>query len=570
MAKPKTPTIVLFAILFVIILGVGGFTGIFNLGWISGGIGSITGINLGAVTGTATFTPYYCNNFDYICCGNRETTQTTVTLTPNQAFTCKDIQCKITDATERTYYATLTSTATTKEIYLIKNASNCRFQTDFFGTAIYYYCDSGSYETIGSFPKTIYNGQKIYTSQPIGTFVQTPTSRTISYTKVGEQLMYCGGSPCPSDAKGITGLSILTSAGCSYVTDKSIYDTSEKLIKSSETSVSTTIPSGQCYLVENPSKRSICGNIEEECKTDADCPQQTICSSLTLQKYGCVESNVQVCSEYNLIGDNKVCKQYVNQKRCELKTGSRVQCCPGTSDCGSTAACDAITNTCKATGEVSCKQDIDCGRFERYDQEKKSIVKPVCLNPGTTTSSCSFNVVKSVECYYDTECPINYSCDADYKCKQTVVTKQQCPNECCVNKEGYYDKPAPTDKYCCSDGTVKNTQNDCGKDSCTVECKAPTELNLENCKCEIECEEGEHWVTEKTPIWWGLLGESEKGYCEKDTDYFLIALIVITALSLISLAIIFRKGPAKNVPVIKQVGEGVSPVTDPFVGRGRK
>lgn len=282
----------------------------------------------------------------------------------------------------------------------------------------------------------------------------------ITYDAYNRRLDWCGASPCTN------GIQVAGSDKCTFITDKSIYGQTGQLLRS-------PTAAGQSYTVATGSsiqlpggQQFICGTKFNQCTTDTDCVAGHTftynglgaeVSAGSLQIYGCILGGTAPTTEQKDVTQqekNSITSASFNYgNRCQIKTTQTVQCTPGTTACGSNAVCDVKSFTCQQTGTVKCAQDRDCGFGTVYDQPTKSYYNYVCRNPNTLTSFCDRNLIKTVACAYNSECPVNSYCGTDNTCKQTTNPKSTCLTACCVGDVRYFDKPAPVGNVCCPGGT---------------------------------------------------------------------------------------------------------------------
>jgi hypothetical protein len=300
-----------------------------------------------------------------------------------------------------------------------------------------------------------------------------------------KKLVDCGTAGCTQ------GVTVPGSTGCTFQTNWRVYDAKGNLVSSQnpQSTLSYTVPYGECYYYTTDSLRHIAGDTCEYCKSDDDCvaghtykyyyngrwygAEATTATMLSL--YGCKNYGQRCVNKDSLpqVGDK--CFAYATESRCEAIYTISVQCVPGSSICGENAFCDPQTFTCKPKGEVGCKYDWECGTQTICDYTTKTLKTPKCQN-----GKCTF-VEQPVECCYDVNCPSGYMCDADHKCKQITHPKTTCPYECCVNDVDYFDKPCANNVPCvdhkCTYYQICNNNGICEADkgensnNCPSDCK---------------------------------------------------------------------------------------------------
>lgn len=294
-----------------------------------------------------------------------------------------------------------------------------------------------------------------------------PGSYDIVYTSAtwktySQRLDDCGRAGCTQ------GVPVLGAQGCSFVTDKSVYDSTGALKKMPASgSVATTVPYGVCYLYTTYSLRRVCGSTGEQCTANSDCTSKypytyayngqtygATCQSGTLQLYGCHQE--AGCLEYDVIFGQQKCVNPSTKSYCAQITGIQVQCCPGSDICGSNSVCDPKTFTCSQTAQ--CTNDYDCGTMITCDRAAKTLKQPKCI-----LGQCQQTTLQSVGCCYDTDCASGYYCSSDRQCVQKIDTKTDCPFSCCKNEANYFDKNCAGDTpVCCGDHTCSASAGSCG------------------------------------------------------------------------------------------------------------
>lgn len=271
------------------------------------------------------------------------------------------------------------------------------------------------------------------------------------------KLFDCGRSACAYQASGIP----LTSSGCTWVTDKRVYDSNGNLVANPQSgqSMEYTVPPGKCYLYTTGNLRRVCGDTCEICERDDDClaghtyqynGKGAECQSGQLIIYGCRQYE-QTCLDKDILpdGTEKCVGGYATNSRCEVVETKAIGCCPQSDYCGVNAFCDPATFTCKSSGQVECTQDWECGVATSCDYASRTLKKPTC-----ESNKCIAKEIQSVECCYDENCATGYYCGSDYKCYEQVQQKTQCPLECCEREDLYFDKPCPSDKQCVNNQCV--------------------------------------------------------------------------------------------------------------------
>lgn len=385
-----------------------------------------------------TFTPVYCNDYSFTCCKEKKDFEQTVTLTRTQAVKCPD------------------------------NANKCQILSHNSGGSLYVGSQNCGVKRVASrlfFEAWVCDDERIYPRTfPItikaGEYAYFERTATLTYNAFTNKLFFCGRAGCD------TGIPVLGADGCTFQTNKDIYDPKTgSLLKESIGTISYTVNNEECVLSYQQGDRHICGNLEEQCTQNSDCIGHTYgnfeCSGRTLQEYGCRQlKNVLPLGVQSTNGEyefyNTPQKQgnfgTVPLSRCEITSAKQVQCC-GDTDCGSDAFCDnnpssSTAWTCRPKGTVQCTQDADCGVSQQCNINKLEIQKSIC---NQLTKKCDYKKIESVECCSDSNCPSGYFCDNDRKCKESSKAKTTCPFECCEEEEKYFDRGCPKGFACGKD-----------------------------------------------------------------------------------------------------------------------
>lgn len=380
-------------------------------------------------TALGDFTPIFCNDYEFTCCGLKEEGTVNTNLDDDILFTCDYTECKI-----------LTIERFNPLTYKSPASATC--SKNWLGI---YTCDPRT--TVTSLPVTLQANEHIWVNQ-IYTFPMT-------YESYNDRLVFCGRSACDG---AVTGVPIVGADKCTFVTAHNIYGEGGNLIREVESgSISYTVHRTECVLSWHSGDRHICGYLEESCDSDNDCGGHTHgnkeCYARTLQTYGCRPYGTAP-SEEDLDLGNLFGNTFDHGKRCEIIEARTVECC-GDNDCGSNAFCDTYTFTCEETAD--CTIDADCGVSIKCDINTKELKKPICK-----LGKCDFKVLQTVQCCSDEDCASNYYCDSDYKCKESTIPKVDCPYECCPSpnsndRELYFDKPCPVGQYCQEDNVCSST-----------------------------------------------------------------------------------------------------------------
>ena len=381
----------------------------------------------------------YCRDYNFLCCGedilNPETKNAESAYGDGYAVLCPGYasRCEILSMPVGYSY----------HIYL-----SCEKKSQLI-PGFYYWSCSGDMGTVSQ-------GSRVEANQWVAASTSVPSFSIRIYAT---KLFDCGKAACTYS--GIP----KTTSGCVWVTNERIYDSNGNVVGNpvAGQDFQYTVPKGVCYLY--PTNRYVCGDSCESCSADSDCAvghsfvyngKGAECVASQLQLYGC-RKGTEICLEQDKLPFITKCSDTMSTpSRCDLIESRPVECCPQTSSCGPNAFCDPITFTCKNTAQ--CTYDWECGQATACDFSTKTLKKPVCQ-----AGQCASQVLQTVECCYDVNCPTGYFCDSDYKCKQQVCQKSTCPFECCErentggpNNCGYFDKPCPEGQSCvdhkCSGG----------------------------------------------------------------------------------------------------------------------
>jgi hypothetical protein len=288
------------------------------------------------------------------------------------------------------------------------------------------------------------------------------------------KLYFCGKSPC---APGGGGVPVPGASGCSFVpsqagTANRIYDQYGHLTDPDNEGI-YTVPPGTSYLYTSYALRRVCGDTGEFCSVDSDCadryPYQItkdgVRYGVTFQTgqmvvYGCKTQPGGECIEKDIVQGQEKCIKYSDKSYCDAIRYKTVECIPDSSSCGPNAVCKYIESKdnfeCVEPEQKSCDYDWQCGQMIGCDWSTQKVKENYC-NLGT--HKCGVRETP-VECCYDTNCAEGYYCDSDYKCKEKVTPKTECPYECCVREPLYFDKNCAQDMQCCPGHQCKYNCND--------------------------------------------------------------------------------------------------------------
>jgi len=401
-----------------------------------------TGNFVGSIGGEDIGEPVFCNDYEFLCCGLKEESNT-VTISKNEYF----------EVPKNAYECELESFSGESKIGI---GTECEQDCGFFGCT--YDCDSSYTLWSNDLPIDIGKEEWVWSTFSTG---------NLRYNLRTERLAWCGPSACDAGVTGTTE----ADGSCYFVTDESIYNENGEIEEEvSSGDISYTVPPGECYLVK--SDRHVCAYTNEQCDSDYDCVSGHTytyqglgaeCSTGQVEMYGCSEYGQPIGKEIDLFPEDSEPNNYGT--RCEVVARESVECCPGTGVCGTNAFCSTETFTCRPEGEVGCNEDEDCGTKEWCDRDTKELKKPVCIN-----DECGWEKITEVECCYDADCPQGWYCDGDagYVCREGGGGKTTCPFECCVGDSKYFDRPCEPDEECINHQCIHGgTEDKCYFDSIT-------------------------------------------------------------------------------------------------------
>jgi len=291
-----------------------------------------------------------------------------------------------------------------------------------------------------------------------GGYIPSKTNTNVQFTyEVFDLKLYeCGYAGCTVGAE-------VGASGCSFVADKTIYDTNGNLIANVGSKID--VPKDTCYTYVDSSSRRLIGDTCEICSGTSDCKNRyplryswggveygAVCSGRNLQLYDCVQDLYsQVCVNEVYIGNEKRCEEYAYKTKCDIFKSISVECCSPDS-CGTGATCNMNTFTCEIAPQ--CSKDSDCGVNIVCDYNNLELKEKKCVN-----SKCEFVKIRSVGCCGDANCPNQYYCSG-YQCYEKIPEKQTCPYECCISETNYIDRYCTSGNVCCADHTCKINCND--------------------------------------------------------------------------------------------------------------
>lgn len=426
--------------------------------------------------GTGECKTTWCNDFEFICCGNKIQPISAYSLSRGTQYQCpvSSDYCLV--------QVPYSSIGTPNFYYTVKNEQCWQFLA-LDGT---YRWKCNNELLAGASPNVvkINAGGWFYANNLIYNY-NIPLIKIFS-----PQLMWCKDAPCPDDTTyGIRGLTVEGADGCGFDPESRVYSDTGSLVSAGTNEYSIT--NGECYLSAK-SERQPCGTNCSECNTHADCAlghslryqeKGAECSTGLLKIYGCKPQSApsEIDRFFNNIFNTKTIGSLNTFNTCGVIDTKPVSCCPNSDSCGTNRFCDLATFTCKETAQ--CSYDWNCGVVETCDRTTMTLKKPACQS-----GQCVSSVVRSVECCLTLDCPTNYFCDADKKCKEKTIGKQECPFSCCKGESRYYDKNC--ERGFCVNNQCEQTPNYCGNGICEKnfgenEFNCPSDC--ESRSCESKC-----------------------------------------------------------------------------------
>lgn len=420
----------------------------------------------------------YCNDYEFICCGIEENT-INYELKNLVTFTCggSNFECTV---------------VSSNGVFAI-GSENCH-ETGFLGLKWITCSDDVKYGQV-DLPVTFYPGDVLHTIDNNQFEVQLVLK--------DEVLRWTG-----SSADYLSGRPVQGADACTFVINKRVYDTYGSLIEDPESNdVSKTVRRTDCLLASTG--RHVCGNTCETCNSDADCISGhplvvdgvgAECQTGQLQFYGCRNYGSTPSPDLLDILPWEQVDQIDVGSRCEVVRSQEVQCCPNTDSCGE-GFCDPETFTCQPTRE--CTEDWECGQAQYCDRDEMKLKEPNCNLLG----KCENSNVQDVECCYDQDCAGDWYCDDNYECKESTTPKTDCPYDCCVDEQGFYDKP------CVEIARCENNQciGDSTPTECLSGCAAMSDWNPMKQLCNFRCELEEQTKELLGNLLWVVVGGTALG-----------------------------------------------------------
>jgi len=377
----------------------------------------------------------YCNDFNYICCGQK----------PEERY--YDLEIDLKTKTPKTGQPTVFCPADSDVIKCIVNlhaaqshidpnydfyvgtgsCENIEEETGFFTTDKRWKCEESeksydipSGETWDDF--TLEAGQKIY--------CWSDDSITISPAYVYRmELRHTGKSTDFLSGQKVEGSTACDFNPRSY--DK-VYDNEQDIVSGKR-----NLELGQCYSVTDYSLRRQCGDTCDECESDVNCadlyPKKVnyngrtlgaVCSSGQLVLYGCEGTGNQVCIEKDILPDGtEKCMENKERKHCDIvsRITTGIECCTS-DDCQGVGDyfCNWIDDThSKCELKAQCEKDSDCGTATKCDRNTMEITQPYCDD----NKQCDIKTLQEVECCIDTDCRDGFYCTSDHICNDKPQAK---------------------------------------------------------------------------------------------------------------------------------------------------
>ncbi len=499
------------------------------------------------IISAVSFTPIFCNDYEFTCCNSYKYFDETRTKNQAQAMVCSEtaIYCEVENI--------VADGLTLSNYGYYVGSQNCGLDDAWYNSP-HYECGDERKEYSTSI--RLEPGERIYFGwRGIGKY--TMTYRFKAYSS---KLTFCGGSGCTS------GVAVAGADKCTFRPDGNTVYTSTSALSGKKTAYSYTVPyqpPTNCVLAWQSGNRHVCGYEEESCNSDSDCGGHTYgnkeCYGRTLQTYGC-RSYGNTLNGYDRGPFNSGWGTDKSEpmtsggadfgRRCEIINSKSVQCC-GDTDCGSNFFCDTETFTCKE--EVECYNDYDCGVSEICDAYSNTYKTARCDGGECVRDE------KDVECCQDYNCPDGYYCNIDYECRESEKEPQPCLKECCVGISGFIDKPCPSDRsICCADQSCAESEGECSGGNvvesieagncndkedndgdglvdendpdCAICVVDDMEYNLGPKQC---CEKkGGTWVDKEKSSWFGLK-KTDESYCNNPNILLYAGIFIIIILVLV-------------------------------------
>lgn len=316
-------------------------------------------------------------------------------------------------------------------------------------------------------------------------------------------------------------------------------------------SFSYTVPQGECYSYFPVINRRVIGDTCETCSSTADCATLygstytyqgvqygSVCTGNSVQLYDCLSTGSTTCTEWYDSNDNGVqdsgeqCINSVQAPRCDLYLSLPVECCPGTSSCGSQAFCDPSTYKCVSTAQ--CTKPTDCGHTVSCDWTTQLLKTPDCVS-----GQCDWDE-QAVECCNDYNCPSGEYCDSDWTCKTKPTVKQPCPYQCCSNEQAYFDKTCQASSpVCCPDHSCATTAQACGGSG-----------GIDLCLSDADCDDSDPCTVDKCAPRTGQGNVCVNSYdkdlpgCGGDEPIIpwdIIIILIVATIAVVIIIIVYKK-----------------------------
>lgn len=350
-----------------------------------------------------TFTPIFCNDYEFTCCGGKVESTQSYSVSDESAWTCPIYA----------YKCIILGVNKPDTVEWAVGSSNCHLESYWYG-AHAWQCDDEAKHQYEMIPNSqVYVRSKTWD-------VVGDTNALVEIKIIRPQLGFCGRSGGGGE-ETTCGVEVSGADGCKFSPINNVVYTSTSSLTGKTQTSSYTVSMQQCVLAFQSGDRHICGYKEESCSLDNDCGGHTYgnkeCNGRILQNYGCRDYGTPIDEkdrgpfDSGWGSDKQKPSQSGNAdfgKRCEIINAENVECC-GDTDCGTNYFCDKSTFTCKEN--VECNKDYDCGVSVQCDQYTLTLKKPRCNN-----GKCGFDESK-VECCSNTNCNGGY-CD-EYKCQSS-------------------------------------------------------------------------------------------------------------------------------------------------------
>jgi len=223
------------------------------------------------LTSATTFTPIFCNDYEFTCCGGQVESSDSYLVTDEISWACPEYS-----------YTCIILSKSNDDVDWYVGEGNCKVvKFGLFAHRIE--CD---YEEQNK--KEMSPNEEVYVRGVTGGYGDVESYLQIKIIR--PKLGFCGRSGS-SGEQTTCGVSVSGADGCEFSPNEGvIYESTDSLSGKIQTS-SYTVPIGECILAFQSGDRHICGYKEESCSSNSDCDGHTYgnqeCIGRKLQTYGC-------------------------------------------------------------------------------------------------------------------------------------------------------------------------------------------------------------------------------------------------------------------------------------------